>query len=325
MSEAAPTIALAATAPAAPANTGVTDAPAAAQQTEAEQREKRRIVARELHDDDEFVLDVDGKEQVISAKEWRRNTQRTVSADQRYREAQQAREAAEEKERRAFAQADALRKDLTDPRRFRAAASQLGLNPRQLAEQLLQIEQEEAQLSPEQRKLREYERMFAEQQQRDQQQRRAAEEAVAEERATKLQHRFMRVMEMAGVPMSDDDTVELVLARMTSYADRIRSTEGRSPSIGETIQDIHATLEKLERVSWGRRAPSERIKAIGPEDWAEYQRAQAAANQPTIAAAPRDSRGQSAANQPRQPNGQFATDNRGGQRTVNDIFSLYNK
>ena len=291
----------------------------ASKETAAEARERRRLVLQEYADDDEIVMVVDGKEKVVPMKEWRRNTQRTVSADQRYREATERARAAEEKERRAFEQAAALRKDLTDPYRFRAAASQLGLNPRQLAEQLIQIEHEEAQLTPEQRKLREYEQFFAQQQEIERQRQEAAREEETNRKALDLQHRFERVMDMAGVPTDDEDVRDLVLERMTTFADRIRRTEGRSPSIREAIDDIHQTMDKIHRAAWNRQPAAERVKQITPEEWAEYQRIQAAAKPNTIAEAPRTDRQTQTANQPRNQQGQFVE----RRMTTNDIFSLY--
>jgi DNA repair exonuclease SbcCD ATPase subunit len=325
----------AAPAPSAPANATDTSAPAQEQantdtpQPEAAPppREKRRIVARELSDDDEFVLDVDGEERVVSAKEWRRNTQRSESADKRYRDAAERVRIAEEKERAAIAQAEALREDLRDPRRFREALRQLGYNPSEIAQRLAEVEREEAQLTPEQRKIREYERILAAQQEQQRQWQQQQQERQLEARVQQIESRFHVVMDKAGVPKDAKRMRAAVLDHMSVFADHVQQTEGRIPSVGETIAEIHSF--KGEFGGAPAKPLEERVKEITPEMWDAYQRAQARLKPSTIAEAPRTAP-PSQAQRDRDPRtGQFVSPTQelgtGGRRVVTDIMSVFDR
>lgn len=310
---------------AAPPDTGATAEAVAEVKAEAA-REKRRIIARELADDDEIVYDVDGKEIVEPVKDWRRNQQRGLSADKRFQEAAKSRQEADERLQAAIAQTEALQRDIRDPSRLYAALRALGVPTNEVVRQLAAIEQQEAQLSPAERELRDLKAQRAQEEMR----RRAEHETTEAQRLAhyeaQMQQRFSRVIDQAGIGADiDPDVREGLIDRLAAFAERVHEQEGRSPTVGEAIEMVRRHVGALRALA-PKPSIDELVDQIPPEAWEAYQRKQAQSRPATIASAPKAPQSQPVVERhtSRDRNGQFLPETH-GKRIVTSIQDAYRR
>jgi hypothetical protein len=301
MSENAPTPA---SAPVAAPNIAATSntppaagAPAAAPQAAA--TERQRIALAEAPDDAEVVLRVDGKDVVVSAAEARRRLQTSEAANRRFEEAKKLRQQAE-------AQSRAIAESLQDPARFREELSAAGYSPREIAEAILKAEIEEANLTPEQRRLRELEREQRKWQAEREQAQRQEFERVTQYHQQVYANAIGNAATLAGVP--DSPRIRAVVQGA------LVSAIGKAIEIGKSLE--MADLTALARQAYTEHAsdyraalsPEERRALITEEDVAWYHE-QRKAKQPRAveptqpSSQPRDERGRYAEAQARKAGG----------------------
>lgn len=263
-------------------------------------------------DDDAEIegVKVNGQPQRVKVRDWVAERQRDMSATQRYQEASRLRD-------EANARAQALTQALSDPIRFRNELSALGINPRDLAERVLQAELDDAALSPDERKHKQLKAEIAEmeRQQAEAQQRQVEAQAAAfREKAAAW---FGQRMDEAGVA-ANPGVRDMVLAQMVPYyrARLAAVQQGReAPITPEEMQ--HVARESYRQLVGSWRdvlTPDDRRAMIADDDWAWYEQQRAAkAKQVVPAAAPRTE-------QPRRENGQYdkARDGAPARRVVSD-------
>lgn len=179
------------------------------------------------------ALVVDGKRVEMSAAEAFKRLGRAESANKRFAEAAQ-REAAAKREMDEFIAK--MSRSIGDPGAFAAELREMGLTPMEYARALLAHEEREAALTPEQRKLREYEQREAA---------REAEAKAAEERAYETQkaeirnayaQRFGELLTKHGIPEDSSvrDYIMPQLFRAAAYLRRGDETRGIKPQAMNT-------------------------------------------------------------------------------------------
>lgn len=298
----------------APGATNAAQAPEAPATGEtAAQRERRLMRAAELGDVD-FEFIIDGKPQKLTAEEAFRRIQRAESANKRYAEAKRlATEAQRQQERLASA--------IQDPNQFRLELQAAGYSPRQIAEAILQAEQADAQLTPEQRRVRELEAELADRQAFEEEAQQRAQQAQVVQAQQVYHKHFTEVIDSVGVPPEHPSRALLVqaLARETY---RVMEEEGRRWKKGEAREFVSKLIAPFARPL----SDDERVKAITAADvarWQEMQRAAKpqAAPQLDRSQQPRDEAGRFAPQAQDAPRGQPYTEN--GRTIVRNMSKLW--
>ena len=287
--------------------------PQTGQETPAETRARQRIELSKLADDDEIVMVVDGQEVAMPAAKARQRWQQGESATKRYQEAARKTRDAEEL-------LHAVATTIRDPKALHRELAGLGLSPRQMAEEFLRIEAEEAALTPEQRRLRELE---------SEQERLLAErEAEAERRQVeRVQYReqtFTRVFVagleaagLAGAPQAVQDDCAWAFKELVEAAE----SEGRKLSKAD-IANAMKSAARARASHYAAHLDEDAILArLTPELLAKYQ-AKATGAVPTLTPQaphqPRDDRGRF------QPPGNQGTDVN-GRRIIRSTSNLFGR
>ena len=284
----------------------------AAPQTPAE-RQRQRIELAKLADDDEVVMVVDGKEVPLTAAEARRQIQSAAASTKRFQEAARARREADEI-------LHAVTSTLGDPRALYRELASAGLSPRQIADTFLQMEAEEAALTPEQRELR---AMQAEREQLLEQRRQEAEQRQAahvQRREQIFTRAFEAGLKDAGLDAAPDAVKDDVAWAFKALVEAAED-EGRKL----TRSEVANALKQAARGRAGHYSSlldEEALLArLTPELVAKYAAAQKAQTRSVVDAAPP---------QPRdQRSGQFvaksnlAQDANGRQVVRGDISRLF--
>jgi hypothetical protein len=220
------------------------------------------------------TLIVDGEEVEMKASDAFKRLGRQVSANKRFEEAKAERVAAQ-REREDFRryQSD-FTAALSDPARMRAELAALGMNPRQIANELIRIEEQEAQLTPEQRKLREYEQRERQRQEQDEQGKRAQFEQERVQHREAYSAGFNAMMTKAGIP-EDHVARDVLMPTLARAAQHIFREEGREMKKGEARMVIDHVLSQfggLRQMNDEQRRAS--ITDADYEAWQASKRAQ---------------------------------------------------
>lgn len=279
-----------------------------------------RIELSKLPPTARVVLNIDGEEREMSAADAYKLLSRNGSANKRYQEAAEqrrlhAQEKAEfEKYQQEFAGA------LSDPSKLRRELAELGLSPREIAQALLRIEEQEAALSPAERKLREYEEREKARQAEDQ----AAEARAFEEQTATFREAYQAayngVMDECNVPKNHftRDMLTATLAQATQF---IQSTEGRMITKAEAKRVVQNAIESFGGLR--QPTPEDRLAAITDADYEAYAKRKREARpqaQPPVGRDPNSGRfvPQNGA-QGQEQGGQRANVNVNGETIVNRL------
>lgn len=282
-------------------------------ETPAETRARQRIELAKLADDDEIVMVVDGQEVAMPAAKARQRWQQGESATKRYQEAASKRREAEEL-------LHAVATTIRDPRALHRELAGLGLSPREMAEEFLRIEAEEAALTPEQRRLRELEaeqeRLLAE--------REAEVERRQQERVQYREQTFTRVfvagLEAAGLasaPQAVQDDCAWAFKELVESAE----SEGRKLTKAEIAGALRDAARGRARFYSAHLDDDAILERLTPELIAKAQ-AKSVGAVPTLTpqapAQPRDDRGRF------QPGASQGTDVN-GRRIIRSTSNLFGR
>jgi hypothetical protein len=162
--------------------------------------ERKRINLAELGDDTDFVGIVDGKEEVMSASEYRRLLQQGRASTKAWQESKRMRnEVVGERRQIQAAQAE-LRDALANPAQFRAVLAEAGYSPREIAQAIIEADEAEARMSPEAKELRAIKAQQAEMQRRAQEQQRIEYQRQTEAHLGQFRAIFDGVCDLGGIP-----------------------------------------------------------------------------------------------------------------------------
>lgn len=157
------------------------------------QRQAARLELAKLDPNTEVVLTINGKERTVTVAEALRIVQTPIAADEKFKAAKQAARAAEEREARAM-------RALQDPETAWDTLLELGYDPAQFAEQMMQRRLAEAQMTPEQRELRELRRQQALQEQYRREYEAQQQQQLAARHEAMYRSAFDAAMTDAGLP-----------------------------------------------------------------------------------------------------------------------------
>lgn len=308
-------------------------APADVASATSEQVQRARLELSTLPPDAEIVMVIDGKEQVTTAADAIRRLQRDVSADQRFEMAKRAKREAAEREARIAAA-------LSDPMALRAELEAAGMSPREIAERMLQVDIEEASLTPEQRELRELKRQQAEWARQQEQVRQQQIAIQAKQNQQAYAERFNQIMDEAGIPKNQairDEIVPLMASRVRA-ALRAASDPYSDPADRVARPELLAQLARqhfsarsaayaaaIDHTELLRKAPLDQIRAILAERAAQDEQAAALAAQAAPPAPPAPVipgvRASQVAEQPRDERGRWRPPQQYSQGSVSQFFA----
>lgn len=212
---------------------------------------------------------VDGEETELDHERASHFLRTKESAQKRYQEAARLREEAERRE----AELEAYLEEIKSPKGLRALAKDLGMSPREVAEEILAQELEEASLTPDQRRLRELEAQAAQwqraQQEQAARQRQAAIQQAEQQARARLETGFTKSMDRVGVPQAPEarEWVQMRLARL--YVEHTKNgipahiddlTKRAVADYRKFAEPALAPDDLLERV-WGDEALREKLRA----------------------------------------------------------------
>jgi hypothetical protein len=249
------------------------------------------------------VLNIDGQDTELSAAEASKLLSRNGSANKRFEEAaeqrrQHAKEKAEfEQYQRDFASA------LSNPANLRKELAELGLSPREIASALLRIEEDEAAMTPEQRRIRELEQREAD---RDREGKEAEQRAYEEKRAgfrEAYRGAFNEVMTGCGIP-ADHVSRDILMPTLSRAAQYVQQTEGRMITKAEARRVVEHAVSQMGTL----RQPTEadRLAAITDADYEAYAKRKREARAQAAPPIARDA--------PRHQDGRFAPRDQQQQR-----------
>jgi hypothetical protein len=304
------------------ANPGATPQTGGSPSGTTEQKAAARVELAKMDPGTIVSLVVDGQEVEMKAADAFKLLGRNVSANKKFEEAASERRAHAKEVAEFKAYQQHFTQALSDPRRFRSELAALGMSPREIAKAILQVEEQDAALTPEQRRLREYE-------ERDEQRTQEEERAkTARFEAERTQHRdsyeagFHSMMTVSGIPEGHvmRDVLMPTLARMANH---ILETEGRDMKRGEAKQIIAHLLGEASTV----RAPSDEqrramITDADYEAWQAAKRAQRPLATPQ-ADRPRDANGKFLSMESPPQNQQGTQRNVHGERVVQNLSSVW--
>ena len=173
---------------------------------------------------------VGGKEVEMTADKAWKMLGRAESADKRFKEAADSR-------KEIAGILDDLESSLGDPREFAKRLKQFGLNPKQFAEVMSAYEDEEAALTPEQRRIRELEAAQKEHETKAQAEERRAFNAEKTRIRAAYQSRFDAIMTESGIP-TDHVARDYITPKLFEYAAYLRSGD---PDNGVEPREMRAS------------------------------------------------------------------------------------
>ncbi len=267
------------------------------------------------------VLPIDGKDVEMSAAEATKLLARNGSANKRFEEAAAERRKHAE-ERAAFEQYQTdFANALSTPAALRRELADLGLSPREIARELLRMEEAEAAMTPEQRRIRELEQR-EEQREADA---KAAEQEAHEKARTgyreAYREAFGSIMTDCGIP-TDHVARDILLPTLARAAQYVQQREGRMITKAEARKVVENSMKHLS----GLRQPTdeERRSAITDADYEAWQKSKREARPEAAPSAPRDERtGRFAPRDERQPAPQGERRNVNGELIVSRLGSRW--
>lgn len=297
----------------APPQGGQQAAPAPIEGSQAAQR----IELQKLPPNARVVLVVDGEEVEMSAGDAAKRIGRGESANKRYSEAAEMRRqhAAEKAEFEAYQRQFA--ESLSNPDRLRREFAALGMNPRQIAQALIQAEEADAALSPAERKLREYEEREQARTQQEKQQQAQAYQAEVKQHRESYATGFNGVMTQMGIP-ADHVMRDVLMPSLARAAQYIRSNEGREMTRGDckrVIEHVIGQTSTLRPMTDEQRRSQ--ITDADYQAWMESKRAQRPQASPAVG---RDQQGRFV---PQSDQPQSQRSNANGERVVSSLGSVW--
>lgn len=320
------------TTPVAPVSTG-TSAPASATSTPnagsdpqpsgtSEQKAAARVELAKMDPGTIVSLLVDGQEVEMKASEAFKLLGRNVSANKKFEEAAQERKAIAREREQFKAYQQHFTQALSDPRRFRAELSALGMSPKAIASAILQAEEADAALTPEQRKLREYEERDAQRQEQEQRQQREQFEAQRSQHRDAYEQGFNKVMTAVGIP-EDHVARDVLLPTLARIAAQVQENEGRDLKVGEAKQIVRQLMQEMSGIGAAPMTDEQRRALITDADYEAWMQAKKAQRPQAAPAAER----------PRDRDGKFLPSNGGnsgdfqrnvhGERVVQNLSSVW--
>jgi hypothetical protein len=237
-------------------------------ETPQERKERQRIQLSQLADDDEIVMVVDGKEVVDSAANARRRLQTDEAATRRF-------QAAKVKQAEAEALIAEIAQTMRDPRAMYREFAGAGLSPRQIAEEFLRMEAEEASLTPEQRRVRELEserEAIIRQREAEIEQQRAATIQQREVTFTRVFSSALEAAGLASAPQAVQDDCAWAFKDLVERAE----AEGRRLTKADIARALTEAAQERARSYAGHVGESELLARLTPEMVAKWQAAQTA-------------------------------------------------
>jgi hypothetical protein len=185
--------------------------------------ERRRVALHELADDDEVIGIVDGQERAWKVAEARRRLQTEDASTRRFQEAKKVEAAARMREER-------LARTLGNPAMLAEEFRRAGMSPTEFARAMLEAQAAEEAMTPEQRKLREYEMKEREWREQQEHAQRQHTQQLVQQNAQVYERAFNDAANLAGVP----DSPRVRRAVTEALVDAVREAIGTNRALDQS-------------------------------------------------------------------------------------------